>query len=415
MQKMADITTPSSGQFRTHTLANGLVILGEVSPRAETAAVGFFVKTGSRDEYPREAGVSHFLEHMMFKGTPRRTSLDITYELGNIAARANAFTSEECTVYYGGIVPSFFKRMQDLLCDMLRPSLDSEEFAMEKKVILEEIALYLDRPSFFLHERAQEDFYRGHTAGNSVLGTRESISALSRDDMHRYFERRYVPNNMVLAAAGNFDWQAFVDDAERLCGGWAPAEARRETPRHSPPAGLVTLSRPNLKQAYLIFMCPSASLQDNERFSLAILASLLTSGSLRGAYWRIVHTGIAESAWADLTERDGCGSFELGLCGEPESLEEARELLLEVAANPGQIDESDLERTKTRAIARMVLHDELPMGRMMDIGLSYLARGKVRTLDEAIAEISSVTVRSIQEALERFPLRNWREYRLMPE
>lgn len=404
-----------SGDLRSHTTANGLVLLGEVNPRADTAAVGFFVKTGSRDETPKEAGVSHFLEHMMFKGTPNRTSLEITYELGNIAARANAFTSEECTVYYGGIVPAFFSRMHHLLCDMVRPSLDPDEFAMEKKVILEEIALYLDKPGFFLREKAQEDFFRGHTAGNSVLGSRESITALSRDEMYEYFERRYVPGNMVLAAAGRFDWDRFISDSEELCGGWQPGRVSRQTSRHNPTSGGLTLYRPNLKQSHLVLLCPSASVQDSERFSLAILASLLTDGSLEGAYWKLVHTGVAESAWADLSERDGCGYFELGLCVDPESLEQARELLLQVVQTPITVDESDLERAKTRAISRMVLHDELPMGRMMDLGLSYLARGRTRTLEEAIQEIASVTVSSIQSALERFPLRGWLEYRLLPE
>lgn len=402
------------GELRSHVLPNGLVLLGEVNPRAETAAVGFFVKTGARDEYVKESGVSHFLEHMMFKGTPNRSSLDITYELGNIAARSNAFTSEECTVYYGGVVPVFFSRMHHLLCDMLRPSLDPNEFGMEKKVILEEIALYLDRPEFFLREKAQQDFFQGHTAGNSVLGSRESITALTRDEMHDYFERRYVPNNMVLAAAGKFDWDTFVADSEKLCGGWPRGDATRELSRHTPPAGTVTLVRPNLKQAYLLLLCPSASLQDSERHSLSMLSSLLTDGSLEGAYWRIVHTGVAESAWADTCERDGCGYFELGVCVEPDSLEQARELLLRVVENPDAINESDLERTKTRSIARMVLHDELPMGRMMDIGLSYLSRGRARTLDEAIEEIAKVTVDSIRVALDRFPLGGWREYRLMP-
>lgn len=402
------------GEQRSQVLSNGLVLLGEVNQQAETAAVGFFVKTGARDEYEKESGVSHFLEHMMFKGTPTRSSLDITFELGNIAARSNAFTSEECTVYYGGVVPAFFPRMHHLLCDMLRPSLDPDEFAMEKKVILEEIALYLDRPGFFLREKAQEDFFRGHTAGNSVLGTRESITALTRDEMHHYFERRYVPNNMVLAAAGKFDWDTFVADSEKLCGSWPRGDAPRPLSRHVPPPGALTLTRPNLKQAYLLLLCPSASLQDTERHSLSILSSLLTDGSLTGAYWQIVHTGIAESAWADLSERDGCGYFEVGVCVEPESLEQARELLLRVVENPTAIVESDLERTKTRSIARMVLHDELPMGRMMDLGLSYLSRGRARTLDEAIEEIRSVTVDSICAALDKFPLGGWREYRLMP-
>jgi predicted Zn-dependent peptidase len=405
----------SRGEIQTVTLANGLTLIGEPNQQAETAGVGFFVKTGSRDEVAGEAGVSHFLEHMMFKGTARRTSLDITYEMGNIAARSNAFTSEEATVYYGGIVPEFFDSMHDILCDMLRPSLDPDEFGMEKKVILEEIALYLDRPEFFLRERAQEDFFTGHTAGNSVLGSRESITALSRDQMAAYFNRRYVPSNMVLAAAGKFDWDRFVEQSTARCGSWPVGVAGRQVSRHAPPAGALTLYRPRLNQAHVLLFASSASLQDDERIPLSLLASLLSDGAASGAYWKMVHTGLAESVGIDLNDRDGCGTFEASFSGEPDQVDKLRDILVSILDQPMQFTDEDLARTKRRLLSRIVLHGELPMGRMMDLGLSYLARGRVRTLQELTEAIEAVTRESISAALAKFPLQNWREYRMLPE
>jgi predicted Zn-dependent peptidase len=140
--------------YKQTQLKNGLTVIGESNPANVSSAIGFFVRTGARDETPAESGLSHFLEHMMFKGTPTRSAIDINMALGNLGAQANAFTSEENTVYYAAVIPERFSEMQELLSDMLRPALDPNEFDMEKKVILEEIALYQDRPHFFLFENA---------------------------------------------------------------------------------------------------------------------------------------------------------------------------------------------------------------------------------------------------------------------
>ena len=195
---------------QTLKLDNGLTLLWEHLPQAQSAAIGYFVRTGARDETGKESGVSHFLEHMMFKGTAKRSSADIQYELGNLGAQANAFTSEENTVYYSAVIPENFSKMQELLTDMLRPALDKQEFDTEKKVILEEIALYQDKPYFYMMERAMLDFFAGHSAGSSVLGTSASISALENSEMAAYFARRYVPGNIVLVASGNFAVDKFV-------------------------------------------------------------------------------------------------------------------------------------------------------------------------------------------------------------
>jgi predicted Zn-dependent peptidase len=179
-------------EMKKTVLSNGLTVVGEPNPANVSAAIGFFVRTGSRDENEQESGVSHFLEHMMFKGTATRSAEDITFQLGNIGAQANAFTSEENTVYYGAVIPEHLPAMQELLSDMLRPAIDPDEFSTEKNVILEEIALYQDRPTHVLFEKAYRTFYGTHPVGNSVLGSTDSISALTYEQMRGYFERRKV-------------------------------------------------------------------------------------------------------------------------------------------------------------------------------------------------------------------------------
>src|SRR6476619_4072237 len=164
--------------FHQQKLANGLTIIGETSPAAKSAAVGFFVRTGSRDETPDVAGVSHFLEHMVFKGTPRRSAADVNREFDRIGADYNAFTSEENTVFHASVLPEYLPQADDLLADILRPSLRGDDFDMEKKVIIEEIGMYEDQPMFSAYDHAKRVYFAEHPLGNSILGTPESITAL---------------------------------------------------------------------------------------------------------------------------------------------------------------------------------------------------------------------------------------------
>jgi predicted Zn-dependent peptidase len=403
----------SSGTILQHQLSNGLKIVGEVNPAAKSCAVGFFVKTGSRDETPKEAGVSHFLEHMMFKGTPNRNALELTYALGKIGAQANAFTSEENTVYYAAVLPEYLREMQGILADMLRPSLDPQEFATEKKVILEEIALYQDRPHFYLFERAMADFYERHPAGNSVLGSTESIGALAQPEMRAYFDRRYAPGNMVLVGTGNLDWDLFVRDTERLCGGWSDFPASRERPAHRSRELFKEYRKPNITQSHVVLMTDGAHSAEDERYAMGILALILGDSSGSKLYWELVDSGLAESADADNDERDGTGSFMAYACTTPDKLEQVASKLREIVSDPLDFTIADLERAKTKVIAKMVLGGELPMGRMMGLGLSWNARREAVPLSAVIDRVRGVTRSEIERTLARYPLSTWAEFRLV--
>src|SRR5216683_3123860 len=174
--------------FHRATLPNGLTILGETSPSARSVSLGFFVRTGSRDETSAESGVSHFLEHMVFKGTERRTAFDVNRDFDRIGADYNAFTSEENTVFYASVLPEYLPQAVDVLADILRPSLRDDDFDMEKNVIIEEIGMYEDQPMMSAYDRAKRAYFADHPLGNTILGTKESIAALKRDQMQAYFE-----------------------------------------------------------------------------------------------------------------------------------------------------------------------------------------------------------------------------------
>src|SRR5207253_6093258 len=192
-------------------------MIGEYSPSARSVALGFFVRTGARDETGDVSGVTHFLEHMVFKGTPRRSALDVNRDFDRIGAHYNAFTSEENTVFYAAILPEYIPQAVDILADILRPSLRQDDFDMEKNVIIEEIGMYEDQPMWSAYDRAKRVYFADHPLGNSILGTPESIRALTREQMHTYFQGRYVAPNITVAAAGNYDWKELVALIRKHC------------------------------------------------------------------------------------------------------------------------------------------------------------------------------------------------------
>src|ERR1700675_3128493 len=212
-------------------------MIGETSPAARSVALGFFVRTGSRDEEGDVSGVTHFLEHMVFKGTPRRTALDVNRDFDRIGAHYNAFTSEENTVFYAAILPEYLPQAVDILADILRPSLRVEDFDMEKNVIIEEIGMYEDQPMWSAYDHAKRMFFAEHPLGNSILGTPESIRALTRDQMHEYFQRRYVAPNITVVAAGNFEFPRLIELVEKHCGGWNAGTVGRQGIRETPGSG----------------------------------------------------------------------------------------------------------------------------------------------------------------------------------
>lgn len=401
--------------FHKTQLSNGLVLLGETNPANVSAGIGFFVKTGARDETAAESGLSHFLEHMMFKGTPSRSAVQINMELGSLGAQANAFTSEENTVYYAAVIPERFSEMQELLSDMLRPSLDPEEFAMEKKVILEEIALYQDRPHFYLFENAFRDYFAEHPAGNSVLGSHASVSELSHTQMRDYFDRRYSPSNMALVGTGNFNWDRFVQDAEKLCGGWSGRSVERTVAPYAGRSGSRAFSRKKLSQAHAILISRGPSAQEMERYPMAILATILGDSSGSRMYWDLINTGLAESASADNDERDGVGCFSAYLSSSPENIDSVVSIAKGILATPLEFSDEDLDRAKAKVMSRIVLDGELPMGRLMALGLEWNYRRESTPLQTVIERVKGITRSDIEAVVERFTLTEWAEYRLLPE
>jgi predicted Zn-dependent peptidase len=391
--------------FKQTVLDNGLTVIGEENPAALSMAAGYFVRTGARDETMEINGVSHFLEHMLFKGTGRRSAEDVNREFDEIGADYNAFTGEEYTVYYGAVLPEHQPRILDLLTDMMRPALRGEDFDMEKKVILEEIALYKDRPQFTAFDEARTLYYAGHPLGQSVLGTEATIGALQRDQMHGYWRRRYAPNNLILALAGAFDWEEALRQVREAAGGWEPADAPREIPPFQPRAAVKVVPNEKVTRAHLAFITPGVPAQDDLRFAAEILGDAVGGGEGSRLYWELVDPGLADAARLGHDEQDGDGAF-LGYAScDPERAQEVLHRIRGVLRKTEEegLSEEEIERSKRKIASALVLHDETPRGRLFHLGFDWQYRGRYIPIDEMIDRFLAVGVEDVHRFLERRP------------
>jgi predicted Zn-dependent peptidase len=391
--------------LRSATLSNGLVILGEVDATAHTAAAGFFVRTGARDEPTPLMGVSHFLEHMMFKGSDRRTAFQVNEDFDRIGASHNAFTSGEMTCFHAHVLPEHLPSAVDMLADILRPALRQADFDEEKGVILEEIAMYEDNPFMALYERMMERYYHVHPMGHRVLGTKESISALQRDALAGYFHERYASDTMALAVAGKVDFDALVAQASKVCGAWPRGMPGRAHTKFRPNEDRFEMRLPNLTRAYLGMMMPAPPLADPRRYASSLVAQIVGDAEGSRFYWSLVETGLAEEATCNYEGRDGLGEYLVLAACTTEAVEEVRTTLLrEMGTLTDSLDQAELDRAKARIATAVALAGERPAGRMTRLGSLWAYGIPYATLTEEMQRIEAVSLDDLRQNLRDFPL-----------
>ncbi len=389
-------------EFKKHTLDNGLAIIGEVNKEAQSAAVGFFVKTGSRDESEEINGVSHFLEHMLFKGTERLSALAVNEAFDRTGARFNAFTGEESTVYWAAVLPEYLSEATKLWTELLRPALRKEDFDIEKNVIKEEIAMYLDLPHYDVMERCKSLYFQGHPCGMSVLGTNESIMSLTIEQMRDYFSRRYAPNNMVLVCAGNFEWEQLCSLGQAGCSQWQRQESGRCLEFHNGRKEKKREEKANLVREHICLFSPSVSTQDERRFGAMLLSMVIGDDVGSRFYWELVDKALAETATMQLWAMDGTGVFCSYIRCSPENAGKINDLIRkifeEIAAKG--ITKEELQKAKNKVLSLLTIRNELPMGRLIDLGRNWLYLKKYLTVEEEISSIKAVTLKDIEELIQ---------------
>ena len=393
-------------EFKQAKLDNGLTIIAEVNHDAASMAAGFFARTGSRDETPEVAGVSHFLEHMIFKGTARRSALDVNLDFDEMGATYNAFTSEENTVFYGAVLSEFQTRLMDLLGDILRPALRQEDFDLEKGVIIEEIAMYDDRPSYRIYDKLMSTHFLGHPLGNSVLGTRQSIQALTRDQMQAYFDRRYSPGNVTVVGVGNLDFDRFVETVSQLCSHWKPCDAPRSILPSKGNLSRHIMTDKKVTRQHLGLMSVAPNNQNLERFPAMLVSTIMGDSTGSRLFYSLIETALADEASMGYDPLDGAGAFITFVSTDPENAAKALRIVqdeFKAFMDKGPT-EKEMQAAKNKIASSATLKGEVPMGRLTAVGFDWVYRKEYIPLARQIESLFAVTPQQVLDVARRYDI-----------
>jgi predicted Zn-dependent peptidase len=393
-------------QFHKTRLPNGLQIIAELTPSVHSIALGFFVQAGARDETDELSGVTHFLEHMAFKGNERFSADDVNRVFDELGAKYNADTSEEQTRFYAAVLPEYLEPTTELLAALMRPSLRQDDFDMEKKVILDEIAKDNDQPSMVAFEKSMQTHFQGHPLGRCILGSLESVSALTSEQMRNYHQQRYGASNMLLVVAGNCDWNRIVDVASQHCSDWSPAEAHREFPRHEAKPSIHVVQRDSLQQQYVMHQANGPDARDPQRAAADILSVIVGDAGGSRLYWELVDPGHVEMAEAQFQPYHGTGVFRTLFIGPPEQTNKNLTRIKKVydKVNRDGVTDAELQQAKSKVCSRIVLSSERPMNRLDSLGDNWVYRGEYQSVADDLNLYRAVTTADIREYLQRYPL-----------
>lgn len=386
--------------FDSVTLPNGLRVIGERLASVRSCTVGVWVKVGSMNESEGENGLSHFIEHMVFKGTDTRSARQIAEEMDMVGGQLNAFTSKECTCYYAKVIDSDLELAVDILSDLaLRPTFSDKELSKERGVVLEEIAMVEDTPEDLVHEVLCRSQYTGSLA-RPILGTQELIRAYGRDDLTRYWRRHYTPRNMVVAIAGNYDWDALLALIDKYFDKF-PNESGDEAPET--PQSFVGGRGSRVKDTEQLHICmgfPGVPSESDDLYPLSVFNNALGGGMSSRLFQRIrEELGMAYSVYTYSASYRGLGSFMIYAGTSPENgetvIKEIREQL-KLFIDKG-ISEKEFLSAKAQLRGGYMLGLESSGGRMQSLGRGLLLLGRARTPEETIERIEAITPESVMD------------------
>ena len=402
-------STGNDAVFYTHRLSNGLQIVAQPMPDFESVALSYYVRTGSRDELaPDIYGVSHFLEHMVFKGTQTLDWQQITLEFNKIGAELNAFTSHEATVFYARVLSEYMERAFELLSDMMNPRLDESDFTTEKEVIINEIARSEDQPDGLASRLMVQTYFGSNPLGHDVLGTRESIRNMHIQQMRDYWRSRYVADNLVFSIAGNFDWERVVQLVEDRCKDWRSAEVERHINHYEPAHSInKVVVDEKLKQQIALLTMPTVDIRDPDYYAALLGSTVFGSGEGSRLYWNIYQKGLVESVGSSLWALEDTGMFIMEANATPENMPQVLKLLraeLDSLLEDG-VHEDELQRAKDKWISNLVLSSESTFVRMRSLSSDWVTEGRLVSVEEEIARFEKVTTDQVLRAFRRFPMR----------
>lgn len=387
--------------IKKYTCQNGVRIVVEHIPTVRSAAIGVWVKTGSRNEVPKLNGISHFLEHMFFKGTSTRSAREIAESFDSIGGQVNAFTSKEYTCYYAKVLDNHANYALEVLADMFFNSeFDSVELEKEKNVVYEEIKMYEDAPDDIVHDLLSQAVYGNHSLGYPILGTEETLSTFTSDMLKQYVHDMYTPEKVVISIAGNVD-DAFINEVERYFGSFMRGEERNEIIQPNFHQNKL-IRKKETEQAHLCLGFNGLKIGDEDTYSMTVLNNIL-GGSMSSRLFQEVREerGLAysiysyHSSYQDsgiLTIYGGTGANQL------DSLYETISQTLTKFKRDG-VTEKELKNSKEQLKGSLMLSLESTNSRMSRNGKNELMLGKHISLDDIIAKIDAVTAERVYELI----------------
>lgn len=385
---------------RLTTLPNGLRVITESMPAVRSATVGCWVDSGSRDETTAEAGCSHFLEHLLFKGSERLTAQDIAQAFDSVGARSNAFTSKEYTCFWAQLRDEDLPMGMELLAEMLlRPVFRPEDIESEANVVLEEINMNEDDPADVAHDQFARALWGDHALALPVLGTRESVAAMSRDVIAEYWGRRYRPPAVVIAGAGNVEHEQVVELAAGYFGDWKGEPAGHEF-REATVVPRVEVKTRETEQAHLVFGGEALTRGDERRFAFGLLNHILGSGMSSRLFREIREDrGLAYAVYSFRMPYADSGAYGIYVGTTPHQAAQVLELIREglAALSATGVTADELERAKGNMKGSLALSMEETNSRMIRLGRHELTGVQHLSLDETVAAIEGVTLEEVHE------------------
>jgi predicted Zn-dependent peptidase len=385
--------------IRRSEYESGLRLITEQMPGVRSVTLGIWVSAGSRDEAPRLAGASHFLEHLLFKGTRKRTARDIAEAFDAVGGDLNAYTAKEHTTFYSRVLDRDLPMAVDYLCDQLQDSIIRPvDVDAERQVILEEIHMHEDTPDELVHELFAQTLWTDHPLGRPVLGTVETISSATRDQIRRFWKRHYVPANFIVVAAGNLQHEkvaglveSHLDTGKRVRGGGAGVRAGGRAPR---PSGRAAVRRRDTEQAHISIGTSGLARSDPRRFAFGLVNSAIGGGMSSRLFQEIREKrGLVYSVFSYHTMYAETGLFSVYAGTTPSRANEVLSIVtaeLEDVAEKG-LTSDELDRAKSHMKGSLALSQEDTGGRMTRLGKSEIGHGEILSIDEIIERIDAVT------------------------
>ena len=384
-------------------LSNGLRVVAEAIPHFPSVSVGLWIGAGSLYETPEENGLSHVVEHMLFKSTQNRTTRQIAVEMDALGGQINAFTAKECTCYYAKVIEEHLERALNLLSDLLlHARMDEEEFEKERGVILEEIAMCEDTPEDLVYDLLAEAYFGDHPLSRPILGTQAQIASVTRQALIEFRQKHYRPDNTVLAIAGQFNLEAFRALAERYLGQWqAQGETRVPEAPKACAAKLLTRKK-DIEQVHMCLAYPGVAQDDDDLYPMSVMNNLLGGGMSSRLFQRIrEEMGAAYSVYSFPSTYANCGTLSIYAGTSPETAQQvANELHAQIGKLvEGGITDEEFAMAKDQLKVSYVLGLESSSSRMSSIGRSKLLRGVAVDPQEVVGKIEAVTKADVERVI----------------